>query len=453
MTLAAPDQASAGDGERGSARPTPRAVLLFAGAMAVSIIVIAANPRAWPLAVSAALLAIVLIAADLLRAMRRRQIRVTTTAPTRLAVATPGHVDVRLERAPPARRLRVALLLEQAGPAASPVIVEGQTSGGHVSCQLPLRGERRGRVELRALWMRWRGPLGLIERRWRLPLDHAVEIVPLVRGVQDAALTLNMEDARYGIKAMLRRGEGSEFETLREHVAGLDNRAIDWKRSARHNKLLSKVFRTERNHQIVLAFDTGHLMLEPIDGKTRLDHAIEAGLLLGWVSLKTGDLVGSFSFDATLGHFLAPAAGIASLARIQQEATRLAYSTEETNFTLGLADLNQRLKRRALVVLFTEFVDTVTAELLLDSIQRMANRHVVLFVTMRDPAMVELLEAPPEDVLGAARSVIANDMIRERAIVFERLTRMGIHVVDVPAGQVATRVVNACFEIKKRNLL
>lgn len=451
MSFAGPDQAAA-EG-RGSARPTPRAVLLFAGAMAVSVIVIAANQRAWPLAVAAALLALVLIAADLLRAMRRRQIHVTTSAPARLPVATLGHVDVTLERASPGRRLDVALLLEQEGPAAPTIMVTGQTTSGRLSCQLPLRGERRGRVELRALWMRWRGPLGLIERRWRLPLDRVVEIVPLVRGVQDAALTINMEDARYGIKAMLRRGEGSEFETLREHVPGLDNRAIDWKRSARHNKLLSKVFRTERNHQIVLAFDTGHLMLEPIDGKTRLDHAIEAGLLLGWVSLKTGDLVGSFSFDATLGHFIAPCAGIASLARIQQEATRLAYSTEETNFTLALADLNQRLKRRALVVLFTEFVDTVTAELLLDSIQRVANRHVIVFVTMRDPSMAELLDASPDNVRSAARSVIAHDMTRERAIVFERLTRMGIHVVDVPAGQIATRVVNAYFEIKKRNLL
>ncbi len=86
---------------------------------------------------------------------------------------------------------------------------------------------------------------------------------------------------------------------------GLDSRFIDWKHSARHRKLLCKEFRTERNHQIVMAFDTGYLMLEPVDGITRLDHAINAGLMLAWVSLQGGDLVGTYGFDAAVRQYLA----------------------------------------------------------------------------------------------------------------------------------------------------
>ena len=85
------------------------------------------------------------------------------------------------------------------------------------------------------------------------------------------------QEAIYGIKAQQQKGEGAEFEALREYVPGLDSRFIDWKHSARHRKLLCKEFRTERNHQVIMAFDTGYLMLEPVEGITRLDHAINAG--------------------------------------------------------------------------------------------------------------------------------------------------------------------------------
>jgi len=139
-------------------------------------------------------------------------------------------------------------------------------------------------------------------------------------------------------------------------LAGLDSRVIDWKHSARHRKLLCKEFQTERNHQLVLAFDTGYLMREPIEGMPRLDHAINAALLLAWTSLQGGDLVGVYGFDALVRHYQQPVRGISGFARIQKAASELEYRSEETNFTLGLASLSARLKRRALVILFTDFV-------------------------------------------------------------------------------------------------
>ena len=146
--------------------------------------------------------------------------------------------------------------------------------------------------------MRWRGPLGLVEiMPRRSTLDVITEVVPNVRGVQTAALQFITNEAIFGEKVQ-QKGEGTEFEALREYRPGHDIRFIDWKHSARHRKLLTKEFRTERNHHIVLAFDTGHLMMEPLGGIPRLDHAINAGLRLGWVSLRAGDLVGTFGFDA-----------------------------------------------------------------------------------------------------------------------------------------------------------
>ena len=231
-------------------------------------------------------------------------------------------------------------------------------------------------------------------------------------------------------------------------------RDIDWKHSARHRKLLCKEFRTERNHQVVLAFDTGYLMREPIEGMPRLDHAINAGLLLAWISLRGGDLVGTYGFDAAARHYLAPIRGLAAFARLQQAAAELDYRAEETNFTLGLAELAVRLKRRALVILFTEFVDTVTAELLIESMQRMASRHVVIFVTLRDSLLQRAVEAAPERFEhGRRRRSSLRTCCATARIVFERLERLGVHCLDVPSRGLSVALINRYLLIKQRRLI
>ena len=312
---------------------------------------------------------------------------------------------------------------------------------------------RRGRVNIDQIWVRWRGPFSLVEFTRRIAVNRTIDVLPNVRGVHGTALHFFIQEAIYGIKTQVQKGEGTEFEALREHSPGLDSRFIDWKHSARHRKLLCKEFRTERNHQVVMAFDTGYLMLEPVDGITRLDHAINAGLVLAWVSLQGGDLVGTYGFDARVRQFIGPVRGVSSFARLQRATAELDYHHQETNFTLGLAELSARLKRRALVILFTDFVDTVTAELLIESMQRVANRHLMVFVTQRGSVLQRAVDAPPRQFEDVAQAVIAQDFLRERSIVFERLERLGIHCLDVPSQGLPVALINRYLLIKQRGLI
>jgi uncharacterized protein (DUF58 family) len=318
---------------------------------------------------------------------------------------------------------------------------------------LPVMPRRRGKVRIDRLWARWRGPLSLVQIVKTVAVDRSIDVVPNVRGVQNAALQFYANEATFGVKVQRQKGEGAEFESLRDYAVGLDYRFIDWKHSARHRKLLSKEFRVERNHQVILGFDTGYLMCEPLDGIPRLDHAINAGLLLAWISLQGGDLVGTYGFDAAVRHFQQPIRGISGFSRIQRATAELEYRHQETNFTLGLAELSVRLKRRALVVLFTEFVDTVTAELLIESMQRIANRHVVIFVTLRDSLLQDIVDAPPSSFESVAEAVVAQDLLRDRSIVFERLERIGVHCLDMPSGRLSVGLLNRYLLIKQRGLL
>jgi uncharacterized protein (DUF58 family) len=285
-------------------------------------------------------------------------------------------------------------------------------------------------------------------------LDVVIPVLPNARAVRGAALRFfSSRQFLSGLKIERHLGDGSEFEALREHRAGFDGRAIDWKASARHHKLLSREFRAERNHAVVMAVDTGHLMGEPLLGIPKLDHAINASLLLAYVALKTGDRVGLFAFDDGVRLYAEPVGGVQSFGRLLHHTAGLAYSAAETNFTLSLLELGQRLRRRSLVVVLTDFVDTVTAELMVENLTRLGRGHLVLFVALRDLAIDGLIAAEPRDLDVLSRAVTAHDLARERDVVIGRLRRHGVHCLDGPPSAISTQLINRYLDVKRRELV
>ncbi|MDL2226309.1 DUF58 domain-containing protein [Deltaproteobacteria bacterium OttesenSCG-928-M10] len=434
-------------------RPTAKAALLFALSIPLAVLVVTFWPWAWFTALYPPIIVLALLGADAAMILSPRRLAAEIKTPKRLHVGQAGEAELHLKAPGHNRPQAIDSLLELEGDIETPRTAYGLMTGGELTLKPRLAPTRRGRVLVTAVWLRWRGPLGLAETRRRDQQSLSIDVIPDVRGIHEAALQFFARDASLGQKTQRLKGEGTEFHALGEYVPGMDNRFIDWKHSARHRKLLCKEFRQERNHQIVFGFDTGHLMLEPIDGLPKLDHAIKAGLLLSWISLYSGDLVGGCGFDARMRGFVKPGRGMPYFTQMQRFAASLEYRTEETNFTLGLAELRTRLQRRALVILFTEFVDMISAELLLESLQLMVRRHVVVFVTMRDPMLARLTAAVPEGFAEVAEAVIAEDFQRERSIVLERVARLGVHCLDVPTAGLSSALLNRYLMIKQRGLL
>jgi len=242
-------------------------------------------------------------------------------------------------------------------------------------------------------------------------------------------------------------------------MPGMDKRSIDWKHSARHGTLLSREFRTERNHNIVFAFDTGHIMAEEVEdaetgeSMTKLDRALNAALLMSFVSLKIGDKVGLYAFDEK-PYLYAPAIGnTRSFAQIRRVSAKIDYSTAETNFTLGLSQLAQNLQRRTLIVVFTDFVDSTQAELMVENMARLLKRHIVIFVAFRNSALDQLIERPANTPEDAAASLIGDGLMRERDLVLRRLMRMGVNVIDADADTLNMKVLNTYLMLKARNAI
>lgn len=385
---------------------------------------------------------------DVLAGPTRGRVRVDADLPREIPVGRTHPAPLTLHGG--LRPVRVKIRAEVDARIRRPADLDVVVGREPVHATLPLATLLRGPATVHELWLQWTGPLGLAKRIVRRPLDHTLHIVPDLGPVRGMAVQAALSRHQVGLKVERYVGDGTEFEALREYVPGYDPRAMDWRATARHRTLICREYRAERNQSIVLGIDTGRLMREEVQGAPKLDRAITAALSLAWLGLQTGDRVGLFAFDARVRAWEPPRGGQEMYRRLVHTAAGLDYQTHETNFTLGITALRQRLNRRGLVVILTDFVDSITAELMLENVQRLAKRQLVLFVAIQDPDLHALAERAPQRLTGMYESVVAEEMLKERRKVFRRLQRAGVLCLDVPPLDASGRIMNRYLDLKRR---
>ncbi|HHI88782.1 MAG TPA: DUF58 domain-containing protein [Hellea balneolensis] len=434
--------------------PTRRAVLLAGLGLPLTLALAVFSPALW--AIGAAWIALVagLMVYDLLFSSSPGQIELNQDIPASLYVGSKQDIgfiySLKGWRKPfrPEMKLTVNDRLK-----VEPNIWYPPFEAPRLLGSFRVTAQRRGEAAIETVWLRWTGPLGLVWRQRVDRLNRTIAVIPDTRLVKDKAIEIFTRDAAHGLKMQIERGEGTEFDSLREFMPGMDKRAIDWKHSARHRKLHAKEFRTERNHNIVFAIDTGYLMSEPLKGMARVDWAINASLLISYISLKFGDRVGFFGFDKNPYLFSKPVAGTNSFPHLQKLTAQLEYSANETNFTLCLSQLSKSLQRRSLIIVFTDFIDTITAELMIENISRLIKSHVVLFVSFEDTELAALMNVRPKTPDDVTKAVLAGALDKERDVVLARLERMGVQIVRADIESMSTAVLNKFLDLKRREMI
>lgn len=429
--------------------PTARAVILAALGAPLALLAAAVWPAGWLVALAWMAMVSALVLLDAAAGPARAGAILALEAPTALGAGATG--DLRIRAAFEGAAPRAAELAVEVNDhlAVEPATAGLSFDGGEAEAALALRPLRRGPGEVLGVWMRWRGTLGLV---WKQVVDRPalpVPVTPDIEGVKGEVLRLFSKDAVFGLKAQLDVGEGSEFHALHEVEGAIDPRTIDWKQSARHARLLAKEFRTERNHPVVFAIDTGRAMGDPLLGVARLDRAINAALILAYVCLKAGDFAAAYGFAARPGAFSGILSGPRAYPRLQRHLAALDYGSDETNYTLGLTQLGAALSRRSLIVVFTEFADTTSAELMIENLSRLARRHVILFVVMRDEELEAIAAAEPATPEAVSRAVTAAALLKSRDLAIARIARLGATIVDAPAGRIAPALISAYLDLKR----
>ena len=434
--------------------PTVRAAILLALAAPLALLVAALAPGAWIVAPALGGALFLLVVLDGLMAGGSKDVRLTM--PPDIEVGTEGYFRVHAGFGSGTRGQVEAAVeadprLIEGGRGAFPLALpEGAQPWEGV---LQWRPTRRGTGAVERLWLRWSGPLGLGARQLTRPVAASVRVWPNLAPVRSPALQAFLKDAQFGLIARRIRGEGTQFEALSEYQPGMDRRRIDWKASARHSHLYAKEMETERNNQIVFAFDCGQAMCEPVAGLPRIDRAVTAALTTAYVALKGGDRVALFGFAARPELATPFISDTREFHRLQSAAAALDYRSQEPNFTLALATLAGRLQRRSLVVVFSDFTDPTSAELMVESVARLVKRHVVLFVTLADEELDSIATAPPEDMQALAMAVTADALLKQRALVVRRLRQLGVDVIEARHDAIGTRLIDAYLAIKRKGAI
>jgi uncharacterized protein (DUF58 family) len=431
--------------------PTRAAVIATAAGAPVALAVAALEPGRWFLALAWPLAVFLLCAFDAARAAASATARVDFPGHAYVGETHDCTVTVSVGSRP--RNAWVALQSSPLVAAEDDGRVRVPLEGGRGAVLLPLDMLRRGMARFERLWLRWTGPLGLAWQQRTIATDAAFPVLPDLRPVHDQGARVFQRYALEGLITQLARGEGSDFDALVDFRTGMDRRAIDWKQSARHLKLLAKQYRTERNNQIVFALDTGRQMCEPVAGVARVDRCVSAMLLTAWIALKLGDRVAINAFDSRPRLSSGLVSGGGAFAELERIAAQIDYSKDETNYTFALTTLAARLTRRSMLILFTEFTDDVSADFMLRAIRRLVETHLVLIVVLRDQELEDIASADPQTADDVTRAVTAATLLKDRRVVITRLQHLGVQVVESEYDKVSERLVQSYLDLKKRDLL
>ncbi|HLA77952.1 MAG TPA: DUF58 domain-containing protein [Vicinamibacteria bacterium] len=398
---------------------------------------------------------LVLLGAALAEWLLLRRIRVEVSGPGSLVLSL-GEVDQLTLRVQTSARRSVRLSLRQVFPRLVDEISVTRQGlcwpGETLSLAFPLRGMARGRAPLSPVHMSLTF-LGLAERLTAVARVAELTVVPDLLAVRRLHQKLNAFALRgFGARISARLGKGREFDRLREHVTGDEFRDIAWKASARHGKLITREYRLDRAQDILVAVDRGHRMQTRVARLTKLDHAVNAAVLLAYLANRMEDKVGVLAFATEVDAGLGLGRGSGHLRRFTELLASVADTRLHTDYLALGAALKRRLRHRTLIVILTALPE-LEHDPLLRTVRMLAPQHLPLLLVLTDPDLEAAGRLLPADKAELSRTLAARDLLAGREQTVRELRRLGALVVETAPGDAGVAAMNAYIDVKRRQLL
>jgi uncharacterized protein (DUF58 family) len=422
---------------------TPLAVL--AGALLVLI---------WPLGagsgvLAAAVLLVGVLVADLVMAPRPSTVGVARSLPAMINLGAQGTVSWTVSN--PLGRPLVVRLADELAPSLRATARRARVRApAHRSVTLSasLAPTRRGRFAPAEIVVRVEGPLGLMARQSARRLPAELRVYPSFGSRRQAELRI--ERARIleiGVRSARSRGGGTEFDQLREYGIDDDSRRIDWAATARADRPIVRTYRAERNQRLLSLLDNGRTMAGQVAGVARVEHAIDAVMMLTSVASRMGDMAGLVAFDRHIRAVVPPRSGQGQLARVTENLYDLEAQLSQSDYRGAFTEVLVRFQRRAMLCLFTE-LDEGLIDSLLPSLPLIARTHLLVVATVRDPAVASWAAGAPSDIEDAYRTAAAVAALRRRQELASLLHAGGAIVVDALPGQLGPAVTDTYLNVK-----
>jgi uncharacterized protein (DUF58 family) len=432
-----------------------RRLVQWAAVVAVTAFAVVAFPRAWLLLLAFDLVLALAALLDLLLMPGPEAIDALRLSADQMSVLEDQIVTLCIRN-----RARVALWVRlrdsiPSGFQSGTEEVSGEVSaGGEARWHYRLKPLKRGLFIWGPIQLRYRSLLGLWERQKTVPAAEEVRVYPNLASLYRYHLLARADRlAPLGIRRLRLRGSAWEFESLRDYARGDDVRLIDWKATARRRKFIVRNQEAERNQTVLLLIDSGRLMTAEVEGVAKLDHAVNTALTLAHVALSRGDRVGLCTFSHRVHAWVLPRAHLAQMRLITDALYDIRGDFTESDHGRCLRLLATRHRKRALLVVLTDFVDAETAGEMIAHLQRAARRHLVLLAALRDPFLGRAARERPGSPFEGFRKAAATELLNERRLVLERLRQMGAHVLDVDPGGLTPPLINRYLQITFRGQL
>lgn len=326
----------------------------------------------------------------------------------------------------------------------------------HGSCRITyrLRPTRRGVYGFGHVRVFASTSIGLVQRRFTCDRPIDVKVYPsflMLNRYELLAMSNNLTDM--GIKRIRRAGNNTEFEQIKDYVSGDEYRNINWKASARRAQLMVNIYQDERSQQIFCLIDKGRVMQQAFDGMTLLDYAINAALVLSHVAIRKDDKAGLMTFNEELDEFVNAAKSPTQMQSILE--TLYAQHTDfgETDYSALVVNVNRLIRKRSLLVLFTNFSGLGSLQRQLPYLLQLNRRHRLLVVFFADQQLSEFIARRPHDSEECYQQVIAEKTLREQQLIVSTLHRQGILSLLSAPDHLSINVINRYLEIKSRQML
>jgi uncharacterized protein (DUF58 family) len=320
-----------------------------------------------------------------------------------------------------------------------------------------LTPRRRGAYEFGRTFIRYRSVFGLFSFERVIDNKQNVKVFSDIIALNELSIRLSRSN-ELGELHRNKRGQGTDFSSLKEYVVGDDNKKIDWKATARRDKPILRTYEVEQEQRLLVLVDAGRMMVSDLEGLTRFDHALNAALALVLTGLHHNDAVGIGIFADRPLLYMPPRRGKGYLQKILEATYNVQPSMVEPDYPTMLSYFASQQKGRALVVLLTDLTDPSGSEALLTGLVALRKRHLPMCVTLNDRQILSLSQPNPavenqEKAVSPFKRAVAIDLISQRSLALNVLQRQGCLVLDKPPQDLSTGLIDSYLDVKRRALI
>jgi len=317
-----------------------------------------------------------------------------------------------------------------------------------------LTPRRRGLYTFGKTAIRFLSRLGLVWCPAMLGEEQRVKVYPNMRRAREMELKALGARSFLAIqRRSVRRGEGREFESMRDYVRGDELRHISWTATARRHKLTTRQYQIERDQTVMIAIDAGRLMTGRIGEETKFDTAIHASLALMSACARAGDNCGLLVFGRKVRRFLPPKRGVEHIDAVLESLYDVEPEIVEPSYARGFQYIASNLKKRSFVVILTDLVDKDSSKELITSLKLLRPRHLPLVATIGDRDLNAAVSRQPEKIEEVFTQSAAEEIIHQRSAALRMVESLGGLALDVTGQTLAPRLLETYLRVKERGLL